>query len=487
MSFRGAAIARALQQGVAGTGSLIEKLAARRQEEERYKTELAARNRAEGRAVEATSRGLAIEGFTRVDPAEDARRRTEASNFTNGGSALSAMPSPVPGLGMAAQAAGQMATARQAQAEKAPTVTAEGVQYRLDPSLSVSAQNARYEREQEEARLGAAEEALAARYVAGGMKPEDAQLRAHGDVRKFDTSYKPFTREQGFADVRESGEIEDTFDSRRQGRSHTYQMRQQAASQAFQARHAAAERENRKGERWQTIQTADGYMQVDPVSGQTRPLLGAGGEPLTKGVNIPGSARKALAANASQLSVLDRAIRGVEENPGAVGFWRGRSTLLDDQFDPRGNTTRANIADIGSLVLHDRSGAAVTASEFPRLRPFIPSASDSRRLVLDKLRRMREVIADEDMALQESFGIDTSGGGADPFAGRRDAAPFSLSGGGAFTPAPSRSAGPTRDSVPQARTAPRIPLLDRMQQLDVQRMNPEAAKRLLRAEGYNVP
>jgi hypothetical protein len=58
--------------------------------------------------------------------------------------------------------------------------------------------------------------------------------------------------------------------------------------------------------------------------------------------------------------------------------------------DPEGVPMRARIADIGSLKIHDRSGAAVTASESPRLRPFIPTAYDSPQAARDKLVNFRK-------------------------------------------------------------------------------------------------
>lgn len=61
------------------------------------------------------------------------------------------------------------------------------------------------------------------------------------------------------------------------------------------------------------------------------------------------------------------------------------------RFDPSGVDTRAAIADLGSLVVHDRSGAAVTAAEFPRLAPFIPQASDSPDAAQKKLENFKRV------------------------------------------------------------------------------------------------
>jgi hypothetical protein len=98
---------------------------------------------------------------------------------------------------------------------------------------------------------------------------------------------------------------------------------------------------------------------------------------------------------------IDEAIAALEKNPGAVGITNaipGAQTLRGQIDSAENIATRAKIANIGSLKLHDRSGAAVSASEFPRLAPFIPSASDSPRAAATKLREMKK-IAEQELGL----------------------------------------------------------------------------------------
>lgn len=64
------------------------------------------------------------------------------------------------------------------------------------------------------------------------------------------------------------------------------------------------------------------------------------------------------------------------------------------RFDPKGTDARAALADLGSLVIHERSGAAVSASEFPRLQPFIPKINDDPETVKKKLKRFAQVYRD---------------------------------------------------------------------------------------------
>jgi hypothetical protein len=97
---------------------------------------------------------------------------------------------------------------------------------------------------------------------------------------------------------------------------------------------------------------------------------------------------------------IDRAIELIDERPGSLGTRHkipGMETI--SQFtDPEGVPARAAVSNVGSLKLHDRSGAAVTISEFPRLAPFIPSPGDKPEVAKSKLsglKREYETIRDE--------------------------------------------------------------------------------------------
>jgi hypothetical protein len=107
---------------------------------------------------------------------------------------------------------------------------------------------------------------------------------------------------------------------------------------------------------------------------------------------VPVHAQKAITGAAATLGQLDKAIAELEANPDAVG-WKGYAPdAVLNRADPAGTQARASLADIGSLKIHERSGAAVTASETPRLKPFIPSISDDYDTALTKLKRMRDVL-----------------------------------------------------------------------------------------------
>lgn len=114
---------------------------------------------------------------------------------------------------------------------------------------------------------------------------------------------------------------------------------------------------------------------------------------------LPVNAAKALLENSTNLRRAETALSlmegkevdGIKGDPNATG-WKGFAPdPVLQRMDPAGIATRAAIADLGSLVIHDRSGAAVTAAEFPRLQPFIPSPRDDPSTVKKKLQNFVSV------------------------------------------------------------------------------------------------
>lgn len=111
---------------------------------------------------------------------------------------------------------------------------------------------------------------------------------------------------------------------------------------------------------------------------------------------IPTSAAKGIQENLTALRKIDQTLQALNTTPDSVGGAGSTIAsvvpgvgLLQNRMDPEGVNLRALISDIGSLKIHDRSGAAVTAQEFPRLRPFIPSISDDPETVRRKLQNFR--------------------------------------------------------------------------------------------------
>lgn len=78
--------------------------------------------------------------------------------------------------------------------------------------------------------------------------------------------------------------------------------------------------------------------------------------------------------------------QGISHDPSATGLKGILPDLILNRVDPQGTSVRVLIGDLSSMVIKDRSGAAVTAAEFPRLRRFIPDEKDNADTVRVKVR-----------------------------------------------------------------------------------------------------
>ena len=161
--------------------------------------------------------------------------------------------------------------------------------------------------------------------------------------------------------------------------------------------------------------TAEGARLEEQRRAAAKATAGEEGKPL------PISAATALMANQQSLRRAQEAqalLNG--QNVGkAVGDkeatgWKGYAPdAMLQRMDPQGIDTRAAIADLGSLVIHDRSGAAVTALEFPRLQPFIPSPKDDPATARKKLNRFvmeYQNIVDEQTGFYKESGYKVPSG-----------------------------------------------------------------------------
>lgn len=101
--------------------------------------------------------------------------------------------------------------------------------------------------------------------------------------------------------------------------------------------------------------------------------------------------REALRDNSTAMNKINRALAAIEDRPNSLGLknYLDIDGAVMQRVDPEGIEVRALLADIGSQKIHDRSGAAVSAAEFPRLRPFVPQATDSTEAARKKLVQFR--------------------------------------------------------------------------------------------------
>jgi len=147
-------------------------------------------------------------------------------------------------------------------------------------------------------------------------------------------------------------------------------------------------------------------------------VTGPNGENLGRPLKeIPATVNKAITENEIALNKVKRAIDlnagkeitlpsgdKIQGDADATGFFKGMlPQVILNSWDPKGVSTRAFIADIGSLKVHDRSGAAVTASETPRLKPFIPSILDSAEVAATKLANFKAEYEDIQNSFAETY------------------------------------------------------------------------------------
>lgn len=174
------------------------------------------------------------------------------------------------------------------------------------------------------------------------------------------------------------------------------------------AREAAEDRKALLGQRperpVQTITNDEGLVFERGGDGKWKPAVGPDGNQLkAKGTStekaLPVGAAQRMFDNQLNLRRAEMALALVEgknvgemEGDKAATGWKG---FVPDaalqRLDPKGIDARASLADLGSLIIHERSGAAVTAAEFPRLQPFIPSPKDDPATVQKKLRRFVQI------------------------------------------------------------------------------------------------
>lgn len=106
---------------------------------------------------------------------------------------------------------------------------------------------------------------------------------------------------------------------------------------------------------------------------------------------VPGGVAqtKATVENKAKVMEIDNAVALLQKNPDAVGLKNFLPDWFMQRWDPEGVPTRAALTNIGSLVMHDRSGANVTVGEQPRLLPFIPQVTDTADAAIKKMQGLK--------------------------------------------------------------------------------------------------
>lgn len=157
----------------------------------------------------------------------------------------------------------------------------------------------------------------------------------------------------------------------------------------------------------QYLQTEAGLVAVPKKlpQGQTPSatvVTGPNGESLGKPLkDIPPAQNQAIIENSKALQNIDAAIQSIQQNPGALGVKNMAGDTVSQFVDPTGTSVRAQLANVAGQRFHDLSGAAISASEASRLRPFIPAVTDRPEVALEKLQNLkREYQSVNDMLSQ---------------------------------------------------------------------------------------
>lgn len=138
-----------------------------------------------------------------------------------------------------------------------------------------------------------------------------------------------------------------------------------------------------------------GYAQPPNKAGAAPQIMRdpASGAPMVKPKDVPAGMREKLAENEVSIQRVQNALSLLDRNSGSLGAQNYLPDALNQRLDPAGIELRAAVADIGSQKIHDRSGAAVTISEAPRLMPFVPQVTDTPEAAGKKLQRLHKELA----------------------------------------------------------------------------------------------
>ena len=121
---------------------------------------------------------------------------------------------------------------------------------------------------------------------------------------------------------------------------------------------------------------------------------------------MPAVQKSAYVGNQASIKQIDEAIKLIDERPGSFGLQFGVSDSANQRFDPDGVKYRAAVANVGAVKRHDMSGAAMTASEVPFFKPFIPAVNDTPEAIKSKLEGLKAQISGVNSEIEGAFTPD---------------------------------------------------------------------------------
>jgi len=131
---------------------------------------------------------------------------------------------------------------------------------------------------------------------------------------------------------------------------------------------------------------------------------GPGMKARTQLPKVPAATMAGYISNTKSIRSIDTTLAHLKKHPNAVGKW---NLVTPDAWaqtiDPKGVDARAGVSDVGSLIVHERSGANVTVGETPRLLPFIPSSNDDPATVVKKMSRLRAELVSMNADMADAY------------------------------------------------------------------------------------
>jgi len=124
--------------------------------------------------------------------------------------------------------------------------------------------------------------------------------------------------------------------------------------------------------------------------------------------SAPPTVLSAYQGNNQTLAQLDEAIAAVDKAPDKYfGLQGGFGDAYMQRLYPESTDARGKYFGVAAAKRHDITGAAMSATEAPDLRPFLPSATDTKAAAKTKLRNLRNEVLKNNSIMEAMYG-DTS-------------------------------------------------------------------------------
>ena len=119
---------------------------------------------------------------------------------------------------------------------------------------------------------------------------------------------------------------------------------------------------------------------------------------------VPAQVATGFVENQNAINKIDNAINVISSTPdSSFGLRNVTGDTVMQRLDPKGVNARAAISGIAGQKYHDISGAAVSVGEAKRLTPYIPSATDTKENILQKLYNMKAEYSNTNELMQNQF------------------------------------------------------------------------------------